>query len=60
MKALLRPGAARKLMAVSPRTFRRIVASGELPVVRPAPRCLRVRPEDLEAYLGARSSKAAN
>ena len=38
-------------LCVSERTARSIRASGRLPVVRPSPGTIRVRPEDLRQYI---------
>jgi excisionase family DNA binding protein len=41
-------------LRLADRTLRRLVATGELPVIRLGRRVLRVRREDLERYLHAR------
>jgi excisionase family DNA binding protein len=41
-------------LRLADRTLRRLVATGELPVIRLGQRVLRVRREDLEAYLRSR------
>jgi excisionase family DNA binding protein len=41
-------------LAVSPRTVKRVLASGELPVVRLG-RAVRIREEDLRKFLAART-----
>jgi excisionase family DNA binding protein len=38
-------------LGVSERTARSVRASGRLPVVRPSPGTIRVRPEDLRQYI---------
>ncbi|MBL4849114.1 MAG: helix-turn-helix domain-containing protein [Planctomycetes bacterium] len=38
-------------LGVSQRTVRGWIASGKLPVVRLSARCVRIRPEDLEALI---------
>lgn len=38
-------------LAVSVSTVRRLIREGQLPVVRPRPRLVRVRREDVDAYL---------
>ena len=45
---------AGEIRRVSPRSLSRLVASGELPVVRLSQRVVRVRPEDLAAYVASR------
>jgi len=42
-------------LRLADRTLRRLVATGELPVIRLGQRVLRVRREDLDRYLRARS-----
>ena len=39
-------------LGISDRTVRRWVASGRLPAVRPSERVIRVKAEDLDAFLG--------
>ena len=52
-KLLTVPDVAERL-AVSPRTVKRVLARGELPVVRVG-RLVRVRDEDLHRFLAART-----
>lgn len=47
-------------LAVSLSTVRRLVRDGNLPAVRVGQRSIRVRPEDLEAYLQASVEKQGN
>ena len=44
---------AAERLAVSRRTLQGWIASGTFPVVRLSARCVRVRPEDLEAFIEA-------
>jgi excisionase family DNA binding protein len=38
-------------LGISERTARAVRASGRLPIVRPSPGTIRVRPDDLRAYI---------
>jgi len=49
--ALLTVAQAAKRLQVGERTLRDCIARGHLPVVRLSARCLRIQPEDLEAYI---------
>lgn len=48
---LLKIKEAASVLAVSERTMRSIRASGALPIVRPSPGTIRIRPEDLRQYI---------
>lgn len=45
------------LLNVSIRYVRQLRQSGALPIVRLSPKCLRVRPEDLERFIGERMAR---
>jgi len=48
---LMRVGEVADALAVSEATVRRMIREGRLPVVRPRPHMVRVRSEDVAAYL---------
>jgi len=50
MEKLLKPEEVQEILAVSKNTLGRIVASGDLPVIRVRGRC-RYLPSDVEAYI---------
>lgn len=45
------------LLSVSIRYVRQLRQSGALPIVRLSPKCLRVRPEDLERFIQDRMAR---
>ena len=51
---LLTLGEVARRLGVSPRSLSRLIASGELPVVRLSARVVRIAPSDLASYIEAR------
>ena len=54
LEELLTVDEVAKLTRQSPRTIRRLIARGEIPIVRPVPGSVRIAPADLRAYLEER------
>ena len=55
-QGLLTVALAAKVLALSERTVRSLIAEGSLPVVRVAARAVRVHPEDLASFIDGRRS----
>jgi excisionase family DNA binding protein len=53
---LLTLGEVSRRLRISPRSLARLVASGDLRVVRLSARVVRIRPADLDAYIESRRS----
>lgn len=53
------PEAAARL-GVSPKTLRRIVDEGAIPVVRPTEHTVRFDPADVDAFIASRKTEAAS
>jgi excisionase family DNA binding protein len=51
MPRLLRLSEAAELIGLSPVTLRRLIKAGRLPAVRPTPRTVRIREEDLSRLM---------
>jgi excisionase family DNA binding protein len=51
---LLTLGKVARRLGISPRSLSRLIASGELPVVRLSARVVRLSPSDLAAYIESR------
>ena len=56
---LLTAAEAARLLAVSLRTFRGLIAAGKLPVIRLSPRSVRIDPGDLQTFIEERRSAPA-
>ncbi|MGC2295317.1 MAG: helix-turn-helix domain-containing protein [Candidatus Dormiibacterota bacterium] len=54
---LLTLGEVARRLGISPRSLSRLIASGELPVVRLSARVVRISPSDLTAYIEARKGR---
>jgi excisionase family DNA binding protein len=51
---LLTLGEVARRLGISPRSLARLIAAGELPVVRLSARVVRISPADLAAYIESR------